>query len=166
MIKHTSSYCLTSFVYVANYLNSGVPVIHIYFISVLSVHIILGSMGKIMVETQNHFLVCPSRRTPMTAEERLLYLSQPLSSSSVSPSRHLSPDDGQICCFTHSYIKEVIRKHTESKDCVWTLDTTSGFKKKAYLILTTTKPICSLWTFEVVCDHLLVLEKGWIKKAN
>lgn len=42
----------------------------------------------------------------MTVEELLLYLSLPLSSLSVCPSRHLSPDDGQLCCFIHSHIKE------------------------------------------------------------
>lgn len=36
----------------------------------------------------------------MTVEELLLYLSLPLSSSPVCPSRHLSPDEGQLCCFT------------------------------------------------------------------
>lgn len=44
----------------------------------------------------------------MTVEERLLYLSQPPSSSPVSPSLRLLPDDGQLGCFTHSHLKEEI----------------------------------------------------------
>lgn len=42
----------------------------------------------------------------MTVEEHLLYLSQPPSSSLVSPSLHLLPDDGQLGCFAHSHLKE------------------------------------------------------------
>lgn len=127
MIKHNSSYCVHWFC-VPNYFET-LEILFILFPSALFVHIISGSMGIIVAETQNHFLVCPSRRTPMTAEERLLYLSQSLFSSSVSPSLLLSPDDGQLCCFTQSHTKE-IRKHKKSKDCVWTLDTASGFFKK------------------------------------
>ena len=61
----------------------------------------------------NPFLFCPYRRTPMTVEELLLYLSLPLSFSPASPSWHLSPDDGQRCCFTHSHIKEEIGMNQE-----------------------------------------------------
>lgn len=117
------------------------------------------------VDAQSPATLITLRRTPMTVEERLLYLSQPLSSSSVSPYRHLSHDDGQLCCFNHSHIKEEIGKHTKSKDLVWILDTTSGFfyMSNSYnLLMTTTKPIRSLRTFEVVYEHLLVNSWKWL----
>lgn len=45
----------------------------------------------------------------MTVEELLLYLSLHLSSSPASPSPHVSPDDGQLCCFNSiSHINEEI----------------------------------------------------------
>lgn len=51
----------------------------------------------------HHFLDCPFRRTPMIVEELLLFLSPAHSSSPVSPFRHSFPDDGQLCCLTHSH---------------------------------------------------------------
>lgn len=48
------------------------------------------------------------RKTLMTAEELLLHLLQPLSSISVSPSLHSSPDVGQHCCFIHYHVKEIV----------------------------------------------------------
>lgn len=58
-------------------------------------------------------LICPCRRTPMIAEELLFYLSLPLSSSPVSPSRHSSPDDGQLDSFTNSHIKKDIQMNQQ-----------------------------------------------------
>lgn len=40
----------------------------------------------------------------MIVEELLLFLSPVHSSSPVSPFQHLFPDDGQLCCLTHSHI--------------------------------------------------------------
>lgn len=52
----------------------------------------------------HHFLDCPFRRTPMIVEELLLFLSPAHSSSPVSPFWHSFPDNGQLCCLTHSHI--------------------------------------------------------------
>lgn len=51
----------------------------------------------------------------MIAEELLFYLSLPLSSSPVSPSRHSSPDDGQLDSFTHSHIKKGIQMNQQMR---------------------------------------------------
>lgn len=45
----------------------------------------------------------PHRRTPTTVEELRLFLCPPLSSSPVSLFQHSSPDDGQLCCSSHSH---------------------------------------------------------------
>lgn len=50
------------------------------------------------------FLFHPYRRTPTTVEELRLFLCLPLSSSPVSYFQHSSPDNGQLCCSSHSHI--------------------------------------------------------------
>lgn len=85
----------------------------------------------------------------MTVEELLLYLSLPPSSSPASPSRHLSPDDGQLCYFTQE-----VEMNQEMR-----LDTSSGFfvthvAHFAHLL------ILQGWTYDVVFVLLAIITFG------